>query len=43
MTTRGDAIEPAPMFDQHNNYVFGELLGLSGSEIERLIEEEVIY
>ena len=36
-------IQPAPLFDQHNDYVFKEVLGLSGIEVERLIEEEVIY
>ena len=34
---------PAPLFGQHNEYVFGELLGLSREEIERLVREEVIY
>lgn len=32
-----------PLFGEHNQYVFGELLGLDTSEIERLIEEKVIY
>ena len=36
-------IEPAPLLDQHNDYVFKEILGLSGSEFEQLIEEQVIY
>ncbi len=36
-------IEPAPLFDEHNDYVFKELLELSGTEIEQLIEERVIY
>jgi crotonobetainyl-CoA:carnitine CoA-transferase CaiB-like acyl-CoA transferase len=36
-------IQPAPLFDEHNDYVFKELLGLSGTEIEQLIEERVIY
>ncbi len=34
---------PAPLFGQHNRYVFGDLLGLDDSEIERLIENGVIY
>ncbi len=34
---------PAPLFGQHNQYVFGELLGLDEAEIERLVEERVIY
>ncbi|MCL5026813.1 MAG: CoA transferase [Chloroflexi bacterium] len=33
----------APMLGEHNEYVFGELLGLSKAEIVRLVEEEVIY
>ena len=36
-------VEPAPLFDQHNDYVFKDILGLSGSEFEQLVEEEVIY
>ncbi len=34
--------ESAPLIGEHNDYVFGELLGLSGDEIVRLIEENVI-
>jgi crotonobetainyl-CoA:carnitine CoA-transferase CaiB-like acyl-CoA transferase len=33
---------PAPMMGEHNGYVFGELLGLSSGEIERLTEEGVL-
>lgn len=36
-------VEHSPLFGQHNNYVFGELLGMSKDEISRLIEEKVIY
>lgn len=32
----------APLLGEHNNYVFGELLGLTGEEITGLIEEKVI-
>jgi len=28
---------------ENNEYVFGEILGMSGKEIARLIEEEIIY
>jgi hypothetical protein len=28
---------------EHNEYVFGELLGIPEDEIARLIENEVIY
>jgi len=31
-----------PCLGEHNDYVFGELLGLSKEEIARLVEEEVI-
>ena len=36
-------IEPAPLFDQHNEYVFKDILGLPDNEYIRLVEEEVIY
>jgi len=32
-----------PLFGEHNNYVYGELLGLSQEEINRLAEEKVLY
>jgi benzylsuccinate CoA-transferase BbsF subunit len=32
-----------PRRGQHNSYVFDELLGLSGAEVEALLEEQVIY
>jgi crotonobetainyl-CoA:carnitine CoA-transferase CaiB-like acyl-CoA transferase len=32
-----------PLLGEHNDYVFGELLGLPGEEIARLQEEKVIY
>jgi benzylsuccinate CoA-transferase BbsF subunit len=34
---------PAPLMGQHNEYVLGEILGMSPEEIERLIEERVVY
>jgi benzylsuccinate CoA-transferase BbsF subunit len=34
---------PAPCLGQDNEYVFGEILGLSLEEISRLQEEKVIY
>ena len=34
---------PAPLLGQDNGYVFGNLLGLSETEIARLTEEQVIY
>ncbi len=33
----------APLLGEHNAYVFGELLGISAAEIERLEQEKVIY
>jgi len=33
----------APLFGEHNRYVFGELLGMEEEEIEKLRKEEVIY
>lgn len=32
-----------PLLGEHNNYVFGDLLGLSAEEINKLKEEKVIY
>lgn len=33
----------APLLGEHNDYVFGELLGMSKEEIRRLEEDKVIY
>lgn len=33
----------SPIIGEHNEYVFGELLGIPTSEIKRLMEEQVIY
>ena len=33
----------APLLGEHNEYVFKEILGLSGEEFERLKREVVIY
>jgi len=33
----------APLLGEHNDYVFGELLGLSKEEIAQLVEEKVIH
>ena len=35
--------EEAPLLAADNEYVFGEILGLSHEEIERLTQEQVIY
>lgn len=41
-TPKGNYLRPA-LLGEHNNYVFGELLGLSREEIKQLQEEKVIY
>ena len=33
----------SPLLGEHNNYIFGELLGMSQEEIQALIDEKVIY
>lgn len=33
----------APLLGEHNRYVLNELLGLPDEEIQRLVEEEVVY
>jgi len=35
--------KPAPLIGEHNDYVFGELLGMSQKEVNQLVEEKVIY
>jgi benzylsuccinate CoA-transferase BbsF subunit len=35
--------QPAPLLGQHNHYVLNELLGMSEEEIQRLVDEEVVY
>jgi benzylsuccinate CoA-transferase BbsF subunit len=35
--------QPAPLLGAHNRYVLNELLGLSEEEIQRLVDEEVVY
>ncbi|MEW6186700.1 MAG: CoA transferase [Thermodesulfobacteriota bacterium] len=40
--TNGKVYRPAPLWGQHNRYVFEEILGLSREEIARLEEKEVI-
>jgi len=34
---------PGPLLGEHNQYVLGELLGMSSDEIERLVAEEVVH
>ena len=40
--TPGGVTEPAPLLGQHNDYVLGELLGLSPDEIAQLTEAGVV-
>jgi len=41
--TPGKIRDHAPTMGQHNDYVYGEILGLSKEEIARLTEKKVIY
>ena len=41
--TPGGIRRPAPLLGEHNDYVFGELLGLSKDEIEKLVQDKVIF
>lgn len=41
--TPGGVRKPAPLLGQHNQYVFGKLLGLSKEIIARLEAEKIIY
>lgn len=36
-------VRPAPVIGQHNDYVYHELMGLPESEINTLIDEQIIY
>lgn len=41
--TPGSIRRHAPFLGEHNEYVFGEVVGLSKEEIDRLVDEKVIY
>lgn len=41
--TPGRVQGPAPLLGQHNEYIFGQVLGYSHAQIAQLIEEQVIY
>jgi len=36
-------MQRAPLFGEHSEYVFGEILGISQEEIKKFVEQEVIY
>jgi crotonobetainyl-CoA:carnitine CoA-transferase CaiB-like acyl-CoA transferase len=41
--TPGSIRRPAPLLGEHNQYVFGELLGLPAAQIQQLVETGAIY
>jgi benzylsuccinate CoA-transferase BbsF subunit len=41
--TPAEVIKASPTMGENNEYVFGELLGMPGSEIKQLMDEQVIY
>jgi benzylsuccinate CoA-transferase BbsF subunit len=41
--TPGKIRRRAPMVGEHNRYVFGEFLGMPQSDIDRLVEEKVLF
>lgn len=41
--TPGTVRQPAPLLGEHNEYVFGKLLGKTREEIAQLIEDKVIH
>jgi benzylsuccinate CoA-transferase BbsF subunit len=41
--TPAQVTKPAPLLGEHNEYVFGELLGMPQEEIPRLVAEKVLY
>ena len=40
---QGPYLTEAPVLGQHNVYVYQELLGLSAPEVDRMVQEQVIY
>ena len=43
LSSPGHDYRAGPCLGEHNDYVFGKLLGLSKDEIAKLVEEEVVY
>jgi len=42
-TTPAQVVRHAPLLGEHNQFVFGQLLGISEEEIAGLIDEQVVY
>jgi len=41
--TPGQIRHHGPFFGEHDNEIFGEMLGMPQEEIDRLVEEGIIY
>lgn len=41
--TPAEVVKASPVMGENNEYVFGELLGMPSSEINKLMDEQVIY
>ncbi|MDO8674239.1 MAG: CoA transferase [Dehalococcoidia bacterium] len=43
MASMQNRMQRAPLLGEHNNYVLGEVLGLPEAEIQRFIDQQVVY
>ena len=43
MSTTPAVLKPAPCLGEHNAYVYGELLGMSETDIERYTQDRIFY
>ncbi len=41
--TQAPILTEAPVLGEHNDYIYGELLGLSQGVVARMVEEQIIY
>ena len=41
--TQAPRLTEAPVLGEHNDYIYGELLGLSQGVVARMVEEQIIY
>jgi benzylsuccinate CoA-transferase BbsF subunit len=41
--TQAPILTEAPVLGEHNDYIYGELLGLSQGEVAHMVEEQIIY